>query len=85
MSETKPKPCPFCGSKSVRIFRTEFMKKNGSYRTRYNAYCGNCKARGPQYIANGIGMNELSRRECQSAFDKALDAWNRGAGEHHAD
>lgn len=68
-----------------RIFRTEFMKKNGSYRTRYNAYCGNCKARGPQYIANGIGMNELSRRECQSAFDKALDAWNRLAGEHHAD
>lgn len=63
MSEIKPKPCPFCGSKSVRIFRTEFMKKNGSYRTRYNAYCGNCKARGPQYIANGIGMNELNARK----------------------
>lgn len=81
----KPKPCPFRGSKGVRIFRTEFMKKNGSHRTRYNAHCGNCRARGPQYIANGIGMNGLSRREHQSAFDKAWDAWNRGAGGRHAD
>ena len=88
MKETELKPCPFCGSESVKVtgrYRRKWSSQGVGYNT-YSVKCNKCHARGG--TASGYTRNalyELTERgetvletEYQ-IIQRAVTAWNRRA------
>ena len=81
---TKPKTCPFCGSKArVRFKQNLYYGQNdfGNKKMNYHVYvtCNKCFARGPQVTTDFmIDPNPIAKpHEFEEYVEKATKAWNR--------
>ena len=73
MAELKLLPCPFCGSKRLKIE----SKRNGQWYYTATVRCNKCHARG--------GTASCEPKRCKYHADseteqKAIEAWNRRVG-----
>lgn len=85
-----PKPCPFCGSKSVTVWHKQktFIGKNdfGATKLKMQCYCKCNKCHSKSKPISYIGFFDLKTYDCEHeyAYDykfklKAIEEWNKRA------
>lgn len=87
MPEIELKPCPFCGSNSVKIDGTrKYNSYHNVYNERLSVRCTKCHSRGAP--ASGHTMNYLYGEPGVKVIDRseierlAVELWNRRANEN---
>lgn len=71
MSDTKLKPCPFCGGEA-KLITTEFDRKTIAIKVECKSYY----ARTTGYCAT-VFNNENVLNNIDNAREKAIEVWNR--------
>lgn len=83
-TDVMPRPCPYCGNKSVRLQFRQAPNHKGRY-GRYDAamYCGKCYAYGPRIRSEDLDIDEIDIRNYRASDAMkelmrwhAVKAWN---------
>lgn len=88
IEKSKMKPCPFCGSDSLRINRKDvgFIGQNefGTKKIKCKVYvmCNRCFSKGRPVVFDHIKDTEEGRKALKEAELKAVEYWNKRGYEY---
>lgn len=80
MSDTKLKPCPFCGGTKLKIDSKRTFRHGGKKHCSVTVRCMRCHARSPVV---GIMMPKCQYNEQEICEKEVTDAWNRRASDEN--
>lgn len=75
------KPCPFCGSKYVKVKQCDADHVLKKYHGKYFAGCVNCGITTPLFNWNKTRSPLINESNKNKAREKAINAWNRRAND----
>lgn len=81
MTETKLKPCPFCGGTKLKIDSKRTFRHGGKKHCSVTVRCMQCHARSPVV---GILMDNMKYDEREICEKEVAEAWNRRAGDENS-
>lgn len=71
MKPSKPRTCPFCGGKNVRI-AFDAWTRDGKPKPPFHVYCETCRSGGPEMPTERRAWNAWEKRSSEDALRKAV-------------